>query len=393
MRPLPRGVAESCLLAALVFAGAAGGAAPDPARPASVSQRRFGPGVCGPVDPSYISGATATGGQLFFLSTAEISQSARLMSASFNSELLLWAGGEGAKTYSVQIDPSVKRASFSGSFDNTGGTLSVVSPDGVGVQQREKVEDTLLNCGRVVTIESPAAGLWQVAAAPSGRFWLVVHAKTELSIVSTEFVAPGGRPGHEGQFKIQGQPIAGRPARLRVALSSAAKNPAFHFVSIDAQPLLTFALPPESDDEFIGLVTLPDQPFRVMVSGVDGTGSRFQRMFPALLHAEVVEVVPSNRDDTIAAGETTPVTFTIRNLGPAVRLRLTASGARGKLQPVEPSTAQIDSEAELTVTVLVTVPADAAPGSDASVLLTAAGDGASTPMNYAQKRLTVRARQ
>jgi hypothetical protein len=52
----------ACLLMA-VLTGASGAA----------SQRvRFGPGVCGPIDPTYIEGATETGGQPFPVSTAAI---------------------------------------------------------------------------------------------------------------------------------------------------------------------------------------------------------------------------------------------------------------------------------------------------------------------------------
>ncbi len=381
------------VVAGLVPAGAAAARATHSDKNTSPRQRRFGPGVCGPVDPTYIQGATATGGQPFFLSTAEVAQSARIMSASHNTELLLWTSSEGVKSYSVPIDPSVTRTSFSATFDNTGGTLTLISPDGGAVHQGDRIEDTILNCGRVVTVDAPAVGLWRVVVAPSGRFWLVGHAKTELSIVSTEFVAIGGRPGHEGLFKIQGQPIAGRPATLRVTLSEPVPDPVFRLVSIEGESLQAIDLKPESESEFIGTAALPREPFRVMATGADDAGRPFQRVFAALFHAEVVDVVPQASDDSIVAGQTTPLTFLIRNHGPAVHLRLTASGAGGRLQPVEPSTAHIDANAELLVTVRVSVPADAATGTDASVLLTAEADGPSGPMNYARKQLTVRGRQ
>ena len=49
----------------------------------SASQRvRFGPGVCGPIDPIYIKGATETGGQPFPVSTAEVGKSSRIIEPS-----------------------------------------------------------------------------------------------------------------------------------------------------------------------------------------------------------------------------------------------------------------------------------------------------------------------
>jgi hypothetical protein len=390
MKPFSKGVAEPYMLPTLVLLIVTGRGLAQPLKIAAAAQHRYGPGACGPADPVYIKSAMMTGGQPFFMSPGEISKAAHIMSASSQSELMLWAAGEGTTRYVVHVDSSVKRASFSATFDNTGGTLTVISPEGVAVQPGDTIEDTVLSCGRVVTVDSPAAGSWQVAVVPSGRFWLVTHAKTDLSIVSAEFVAPGGRPGHEGLFKISGMPIAGREAMLRVLVVSAPKRPAFQLVSIDAQRLQTIALEPESDDEFVGPVTLPDRPFRLMVSGVDESGTRFQRVFPTLFSAETIEVIPSVGVDTVTPGESTPISFTVRNSGPAVHLRFTATGAGGKRLPVEAATADLASGSEVIVTVRVALPADAAPGSDASVLLTAAADAPSESMNYARQQLTVR---
>jgi hypothetical protein len=355
---------------------------------ALLSQRRFGPGVCGPVDPVYLKSATETGGQPFFLSPDEVSKSAHIMRASSQDELLLWASAQGERTYEVPVDGSVERATFSVSFDGTGGTLAVVSPQGVDVQQDAHSEDTRLNCGRVTTIEAPATGTWQLRVSPSARFWLVARAKSEVSLISAEFVQPGGRPGHEGLFKIQGEPIAGRPAMLQVNLSSAAKSPTFELVSVDARALQTLHLKSMGDEEFVGPVTLPTEPFRVVASGFDESGARFQRIFAALFHATLIEVIPPTLE-SVVAGITTPVTFKVRNLGPAVRLTLTASDGRGKVVTVEPPAVLLESGTETAAIVRLTVPADAASESEVSVLLTASGDGASSAMNYARKAFTV----
>ena len=372
------------------FAGRAIGGVSASAIEEHRSQRRFGPGVCGPADPSYIRVSTETGGQPFFLSSAEVAKSAQIMSGSFlQSDLMLWASGDGEKSYAVAVDSSVERAMFSASFDTKGGTLTVISPQGTVFQEGERSEDTLLNCGRVITIEAPATGTWQLRVVPTGRFWLVARSKSALSLMAAEFVQAGGRPGHEGLFRIQGRPIAGKPATLRVRLSSEVKTATFGIVSLDAQPLQNLELKSLGKEEFVGTFTLPSEPFRVVVTGLDESGIAYQRIFATLFHAEDVEVIPPTDVQTLEAGAVSPVTFTIRNFGPSVRLNLVAVDGRGNVIAVEPSTLQLDQGAEGVVTVRLTPPPDAGPESRLGVTLTASSDGATPTSNYAVTEFTV----
>jgi hypothetical protein len=378
--------------AVLLCAGSAVRGVTESAIEALSSQRKFGPGVCGPADPSYIKTSTETGGQPFFLSSAEVATSAQIMSAAFQPDLMLWASGDGEKAYAVAVDSSVERAMFSASFDSKGGTLTVISPEGTVFQRSEPGQDTLLNCGRVITIDAPAAGTWQLRVAPTGRFWLVARSKTALSLIVAEFVQRGGRPGHEGLFRIQGQPIAGKPATLRVRLSSEAKSALVGLVSLDAQPLQNLELTSLGREEFVGAVNLPTGPFRVMVAGLDESGIPYQRISAMLFHAESIEVIPPAGAATVVAGAVSPVTFTVRNSGPAVRLNLVAVDSRGHVIALEPSRLQLDRGAEGAVTVPISLPAEAARDSRLSVTLTAFSDDASSALttgNSAVKELTV----
>ena len=340
----------------------------------SASQRvRFGPGVCGPIDPIYIKGATETGGQPYPVSTAEVGKSSRIMEASFLPEMILWASGDSENSYVVPVDPTVVRMMFSGTFDAKGGSLTLIAPDGAVVQQGDRVEDTPLNCGRIITIDSPASGTWRVRIVPSGRFWLRVHAKTDLSFTAAEFVQQVARLDSDRLVRIQGEPIAGRPATLRVSLSPAIKSPTFQLVSLDARPLQAVDLQSTDNLEFSGTIMLPTQPFRVVVDGRDESGLRVQRIWPRLFHGELVEVVPP-AGETVTAGTELPVTFTIRNHGPAVRLSLVSSDHRGRIVAVEPQTLELEAGTEGIATVRLTVPADARSESEASIRLTATSD-------------------
>jgi von Willebrand factor A domain-containing protein 7 len=341
----------------------------------SESQRvRFGPGVCGPIDPAYIQTATETGGQPFPLSTAEVGKSSRIMRSSLMPELLLWASGSMEYSYSIPIDSTVARMMVSGTFDGTGGSLTLTAPDGTVIRQGDRIEDTLLNCGRIITVDAPASGSWQVRTTPTGRFWLKVNARSGLSLMNAEFVEHDAAPESNRFVKIQGEPIAGRPATLRVRLSSAIKSPAFQFVSVDSRPLQALDLQSADTGEFTGAVALPTEPFRVVVKGSDESDMPVQRVWHGLFHAEVIEVVPPAGEQTLTAGSELSVTFTIRNHGPAVRLRLVASDQRGKVIAVEPGMLELGAGEEGNATVRLSMPPDAPAKGEASIRLTASSD-------------------
>jgi hypothetical protein len=349
---------------------------------------RYGPGVCGPIDPVYVKTSTETGGQPFPLSTAEVAQSSRVMEASFMPQMLLWASGDSELSYSIPVDASIARMMVSGTFDGTGGSLTLIGPDGAAIRQGDRVVDTILNCGRIVTVDAPATGTWQVRVAPTGRFWLSMHSKSELSLTRAEFVEK--EAGSELLVRIQGEPIADRPATLRVSVSRATKSPTFQLVSLDARLLQTLDLQSSGETEFSGTVTLPAEPFRVLVSAIDESGARAQRIWPGLFHGEVIEVVPPP-GETVKAGTRVPVTFRIVNHGPPVRLNLVASDHGGKVIPVEPATLDLGATAEGTAMVVLTVPADAEPASEVSIHLTATADATASigGFNGARKAFAV----
>ena len=356
------------------------------------SQRiRYGPGVCGPLDPSYVMVATGTGGQPFPVSPDEIAKSVGPMSLQSVEQLILWASGDREYSYPIPVDSTVTRMVLAGTFDGTGGGVTLTAPDGSLVQQGGAgVEDTLLNCGRIVMVEKPAAGNWQVRVAPTGRFWLSVHAQSDLSLDGAEFVERDTGPEPGRLVRIQGEPIAGRPATLRVSVASGIKNPIFHLVSVDAQPIRGVEVQSTDDGEFIGVIEPPREAFRVMMSGRDEAGLTVQRIEAGLFHSEPIEVVPPG-GETVTAGATVPVTFTIRNHGSAVHLKLVASDGRGKVIPVDPAALDLAAGAEAAATVRLIVPAAGERLSRASIRLTATSDAHAPAggFNSAEKTYTI----
>jgi hypothetical protein len=338
------------------------------------SQRiRYGPGVCGPLDPSYVMVATGTGGQPFPVSPDEIAKSLGPMSSRSLEELILWASGDREHSYLVPVDSTVTRMMLAGTFDGTGGGVTLTAPDGSLVQRGGAgVEDTPLNCGRIVMVDKPAAGNWQVRVAPTGRFWLTVHARSDLSWGGAEFVEPDPRLERR-LVRIQGEPIAGRFATLRVSAAPGIKSPTFHLVAVDAEPIRALEVQSTVDGELVSVIEPPREAFRVMVIGRDEAGFTVQRIAGGLVHAEPVEIVPPE-GETVTAGATVPVIFTIRNHGPAAHLRLVASDGRGNVTPVDPAALELAAGGEAAATVQLNVPPPAERLSQASIRLTATSD-------------------
>ena len=269
MRPLV------CLLIAVTAASAG----------AQSRRVTFGPGVCGPIDPAYVSSANETGGQVFPLGADEIAaKGARTMESGFLRDTVLWAHGNGERSFVVPIDRSIGRVMFSATFDTSGGSVTLIAPDGMPAQEGTGVEDTQLHCGRIVSVDAPTAGMWQVRVAPSGRFWLVVNAKTNLPFGGAEFVERD-RAEPERLVRRQDDPAVGEETTLRVWTPSDIIAPAFQLVMMDGTPLRDVDLQRADDGAFAGTVVMPAMPFRVMMTGRDTSGFEVQRITRRLFRA------------------------------------------------------------------------------------------------------------
>jgi hypothetical protein len=354
------------------------------------SQRiRYGPGVCGPLDPTFTKVAIGTGGQPYPVSPEELGTSPGLMDGHFFKQVILWASAEREHSYVIPIDSTVRRLRLAGTFDGTGGSVTLSDPSGNVVRQSDGVQDTPLNCGRIIVVGAPAAGNWQVRVSPSSRFWFTVQAESDLSLTAAEFVEPDLRSESNRLVRIQGQPVAGRAATLRASLSSPIENAQFQLVSLDARPIQTLDLQSTDSREFSGAIDVPREAFRVMVNGRDESGLTVQRSWRYPFHGEPIEIVPP-ADETVAAGTVRAVNFTIRNHGPAVRVSLVAVDGRGEVVAVEPPALELAAAIEGVATVRLHVPADAKPGSEARIRLTATRDTTAVVGGYNSAAKTFR---
>ena len=157
-----------------------------------------------------------------------------------------------------------ERITFTFSVDTKGSRLVLRGPNGQAVGEgSDRTEDTELNCGRLITVIKPAAGTWRAEVSGSGTYWLEAQAQSDIYIIKAEFVKVGGRPGHEGLFKIQGQPIVGETATLQASLSATdAKTTEFTLVSERGDPLQKLRMK----------VTDPDRVVRILIMGCRNGG-------------------------------------------------------------------------------------------------------------------------
>src|SRR5712692_1521738 len=238
-------------------------------QPPANRSRSFGPDACGPADPAYIHTAEATGGVPMFLQRSEAGKAFHLVRESTRSNVstVFWATGtlDGKpQTITIPVDSVTKRITFTFSVDSKGNQLNLTQPSGGAIiEGLAGTEDTELNCGRILTVSSPEAGVWRAEITGTGRYWIEAQAQSDIYLVSVEFVKEGGRPGHEGLFRIQGQPVAGTPGTLQASLSaSATETTEFYLVTEQGQIIQKLQMHAENSDreflEFVGSVDLPD---------------------------------------------------------------------------------------------------------------------------------------
>jgi hypothetical protein len=227
-----------------------------------------------------------SGGQVFLLDPSEVATSATLLLARDGLDETLrrvvYDFEPGDRAFDVEVDPSVERVLFSISLQCLQ-AIDVVRPSGAIVAASDRdVTWTAFQAGRQVGVDQPEPGRWQVRLAGKGLLFMVVNARSSLSLDAVRLVREGGRPGHEGIFRDD-TPLRPHTMRLlEIRLSRGITGPTFEIRGSGDERI--GRLPPvrqESDDEaevFLSEFRVPGVPFRVVVTGQDSTGKTVQRV-------------------------------------------------------------------------------------------------------------------
>lgn len=376
-------------IAAIILLGAV------PAVLSAQAQRTPAEG-CGRADPAYILTANETGGIPMFLQRSEAAKSFHLVRESTrnNVSTVVWASGvlDQPQSIDLPVDSTTQRLTVAVSFDMDGGSATILSPSRAAITPgSSNSEVTELRCGRIVTAVSPEAGTWRVELSGKGRFWIEAQAQSDIHFVTAEFVREGGRPGHEGLFRIDGQPVAGKPGTLRASLSTAgARSSEFYLAGERGELLQQLSMRPIGGGEFLGTVDLPNVPFRVAVKGIDSNGRPYQRFYSHLFHAESLEVSWSGTVEDLAAGSDRQIEFTIRNSGPARTVKLTVTDARQFIKRVQPNELTLANGQTGKILVDLSVPAGTPPGTGDDVIVVATGAAGPSTSNSVVAHLSVR---
>jgi hypothetical protein len=227
-----------------------------------------------------------SGGQVFLLDPSEVASSATLLLARDGlDETLRRVVGElepGDRAFDVDVDPSVERVLFSISLQCLQ-AVEVVRPSGAAVAAADPdVTWTAYQAGRQIGVRNPEPGRWQVRLAGKGLLFMVVNARSDLSLDGVRLVRAGGRPGHEGFFRDETPLVPGTRRLIEIRVSASLRAPALEMrTSSDERlgplaPTHTFV----DDDEQVLMseFDVPAVPFRVVVSGSDATGKTVQRV-------------------------------------------------------------------------------------------------------------------
>lgn len=208
-----------------------------------------------------------------------------------------------------------------------------------------------LGNGGMFVISHPEAGTWTAVLSGEGNFSLSMkvapgndaHRESPIVTASTptaeapsddiefdafEFQHVAGRPAHEGLFKIDGYPVAGRTYPVEAKISGSFSTVRFEFRAADGQPLQTLDLKHDREQDFgdrrvyTGEIVIPAAPFRIYATGLDQRGQRYQRVISQLVRPQSFAVESPGFDEW-QRGQAVTSTFTVTNYGEAAEFEAT----------------------------------------------------------------------
>jgi hypothetical protein len=200
-----------------------------------------------------------------------------------------------------------------------------------------------------------------LVAVGSSLFSLPAAAAVELYDVA--FVERAGRAGHEGYFPIQGLPVQGTSAVVRVRLFGPVGTARVQFVSPSGVSVAAFPVLPglgndPSSPVFYGTTQIPYQAFRVVVQGNDQAGTVFEFDAPSAIVLQPtsvdVKLVPTLGQ--VVPNTSTVVYANITNSGATDTFSLTVADSRGNLAVPAIQSISLGVQQSAAVKISVVVP-------------------------------------
>jgi von Willebrand factor A domain-containing protein 7 len=310
------------------------------------------------VDPSYQRLADETGGTVWVFDReferTHPGLTGKVMAADYvANRALVTTHGEisGYKSFeaSLQGDESKLVVTMTG---NNLRSFEVRRPNGIAVAD-DGVQNIFakLGNGGVFVIASPEPGVWTAVLDGEGTYSVHMnvaagssahrespivtsstpsteHPSADIDFDDFQFQQVAGRPGHEGLFKIDGYPVAGKTYPVEARISGDFSTVRFEFRGADGQPLQSLELKRDREQDlrdertYTGEALIPAVPFRIYATGLDQRGQRYQRSLTHLVRPQSFTVSGPGMTEW-QPGESPTVTFGVTNFGEAADFEAT----------------------------------------------------------------------
>jgi hypothetical protein len=246
----------------------------------------------GAVDPVYVQMAEGTGGRVVMLHPSELAApgaGAVSAGAGGHDATIVRVVGQlenGLHEFDAPIDSTVESVNFLVSLQCLQ-LVTIAGPTGREIAEGDPSvsEDHRFDAIRYVTLTRPEPGRWKITVAGKGLFFMIVTARTGLSLGRMVLLDPGRRIDIGG--RAVSLPEAGKPQRVEVRVDGAVRPVAFRLISSSAATLQTLALEESAREigyrTYRGSVTLPAGGVRLAATGIDERGFPFQRVDPPLV--------------------------------------------------------------------------------------------------------------
>ncbi|MFA6955433.1 MAG: hypothetical protein WC538_06130 [Thermoanaerobaculia bacterium] len=242
------------------------------------------------VNRLYYDLSASTGGDFYFWAAGEFAAVAPIDIPTGGEEVVLAYGTlSGAKTvFEIPVESGARGLTIFCGIQRKDLAV-IVRPDGSPARHGDPgVKIQSFQHMTIATVESPAPGSWKLELVGAGLYSISAKLKAGTdapSLDSFEFVERRGRPGHEGLFPIERTPKRGETLMARGETSGTISKVSFSFVTGDGKPIARCPLTLQ-EGEWLGSCSVPAQPFRVTVAGVDGAGKPFRRIDSGLVTPE-----------------------------------------------------------------------------------------------------------
>jgi hypothetical protein len=185
----------------------------------------------------------------------------------------------------------------------------------------------------------------------------------EVKVVDVSFTEIAGRPGHEGLFPLNSSPIAGQRNVLLARVLGNPKDVQVRFVSTSGILLGSYSLNRPSSSQysslnFFGEVTVPAEPFKMFLSGVDSNGVTFSSEQTASVNIAptTIKISGPSANYSFYRGTTAVMNAVVTNFGNSDTFAISVSDNIGNRTTPATNSVQLKNGETKLVTFNISIP-------------------------------------